>query len=448
MIDIDSLLAPIPGENSAGENLRYTPVYDSIQEARRADDQMDQGEWQHEVKISDWNIVLSQSVEALTKKTKDLQIAVWLLEALTVTYGFNGFNDGLKVIIGFLNNFWENLYPEIEEDDLDYRIGPFEFMNEKIWLPIKNIPVTDPSVSSGYSLIQYQESRQVGSKEDAAKLDKQKRQLRDEMIGDGKITVDTFNSAEHASSRKYYEMLYKEVSACVENFEYLDRLIDEKFGKEAPRLAEVKASLEECHLLITRIVNEKRELEPDPEPLLSETEAGQADKNVTLPDTIAEFKKDAAATGTITGQSIIGQYHVNRLLGSAGIEEAVWNDAVQKLNTTGIKSALEQLLGASCSAQSMREKTNYQLLTARICLKAGRPELARPVIEKLNTTIDELQLVKWESPIWIAEALGTLYQCLKAKGASDNDIKRAEELLLKLCTLDITKAIEFSDIKE
>ncbi len=446
MIDIDSLLAPIAGENTAGENLRYTPVYDSIQEARRADDQMEQGEWQHEVKTSDWNQVLSLSIEALTEKSKDIQIAVWLLEALTVTSGFKGFNQGLEVIIGFLNNFWDNLFPEIEDDDLDFRVGPFEFMNEKIWLPIKNIPVTDPSVSSGYSLIQYQESRQVGTEEAAAKLDKTKRQLRDEMIADGKITADTFNSAEHASSKQYYETLYEEINTCVDKFLTLDALIDEKFGKEAPRLAEVKASLEECHLLITKIVNKKRELEPDPEPMVSEANSEQTGENAVVQENTAQEQKQSGATGTTATHNIVGQYHVNRLLGSAGIEDAVWNDAVQKLNTTGIKSALEQLLGASCSAQSMREKTNYQLLMARICLKAGRPELARPVIEELHTTIDELQLVKWESPIWIAEALGTLYQCLKAKGATDDDIKRADELLPRLCTLDITKAIEFSDI--
>ncbi len=180
--------------------------------------------------------------------------------------------------------------------------------------------------------------------------------------------------------------------------------------------------------------------------MVSETKSEQTDENAVVQENTAQEQKQSGATGTTATHNIVGQYHVNRLLGSAGIEDAVWNDAVQKLNTTGIKSALEQLLGASCSAQSMREKTNYQLLMARICLKAGRPELARPVIEELHTTIDELQLVKWESPIWIAEALGTLYQCLKAKGATDDDIKRADELLPRLCTLDITKAIEFSDI--
>lgn len=134
-----------------------------------------------------------------------------------------------------------------------------------------------------------------------------------------------------------------------------------------------------------------------------------------------------------------GAYPVNRLLCSAGIEEAIWQDALKKLKTSGIKPALEQLLGASCSAQSVRETTNYRLLMAKLCLKAGRHDLARPLIESLNILVEELHLAQWESPIWIADVLSTLYQCLTAEGASDGDLQRAKELLPKLCTLDVTK---------
>ena len=116
-IDIDVILAPLPGDNPAGENLRYTPVYDEIKEARRADDPLDRGDWDREIKTSDWDRVIALSVEALTEKTKDLQIAAWLSEALTRTEGFEGLIVGLKILAGFLSNFWDTVYPEIDEDD-------------------------------------------------------------------------------------------------------------------------------------------------------------------------------------------------------------------------------------------------------------------------------------------------------------------------------------------
>ena len=51
-LDLETLLAPIPGENPAGTDVRYEGIYDAIREARRADDpDAPQGEWVHERKI-------------------------------------------------------------------------------------------------------------------------------------------------------------------------------------------------------------------------------------------------------------------------------------------------------------------------------------------------------------------------------------------------------------
>ena len=47
----NALLAPISTIYPCGESLRYTPVYDAIREARRADDDsLSQGVWQREYK--------------------------------------------------------------------------------------------------------------------------------------------------------------------------------------------------------------------------------------------------------------------------------------------------------------------------------------------------------------------------------------------------------------
>ena len=45
ILDFQSLIAPIPGENPAGASLRYEGAYDTIQESRRSEDELPQGEW-------------------------------------------------------------------------------------------------------------------------------------------------------------------------------------------------------------------------------------------------------------------------------------------------------------------------------------------------------------------------------------------------------------------
>lgn len=446
-MDIDAILEPLAGDKPSGENLRYTSVYDEIQEARRADDLLDQGEWQHEIKTADWSQVMALSAEALTTRTKDLRIAAWLLEALTHINGFHGVAQGLEILTGLLGRFWDSLYPEIEDDDLDYRVGPLEFINDKLWLPIKEIPMTDPGVTPGYSWIKWQESRDVGYEKDTVNqygdVIEDKKTARNEKMAEGKLAAEDFDAAVAAGSRAYYESLHQTIFQCTQLFVQFDAIVDEKFGRDAPRLAELKTSLEDCLALSTRIIKEKRQAEPDPEEEIEVDLEIQEETDVPQ-DPLGPPLSGRPARTSLVQTAGIGTYTVNRILGSAGIEEAVWQDALKKLGNEGIKPALEQLLGASCSAQSVREKTNFRLLMARLCLRAQRPDLARPIMEEINTLINELSLDRWESPIWIAEALGTLYQCLTAPGSSDDDHFRAQELLTRLCTLDITKAMEFS----
>ena len=54
VINVQELLSPIPGENPAGENLRYSGVHDQIREARRAEEALEQGDWKRDTKTADW----------------------------------------------------------------------------------------------------------------------------------------------------------------------------------------------------------------------------------------------------------------------------------------------------------------------------------------------------------------------------------------------------------
>ena len=106
-----------------------------------------------------------------------------------------------------------------------------------------------------------------------------------------------------------------------------------------------------------------------------------------------------------------------------------------------IKDALDRLVTASYSMPSERERNRYRLLIAKLCIKAERYDLARPIVEGLNALIDELHLEKWESPLWIAEVLEALYQCLTSGEPSGDDYGKAGELFRRLCATDVTKAI-------
>ena len=460
-IDIDAILAPIPGDNPAGEDLRYEPVYDEIKEARRADDELDRGDWEYEIKIADWDKAISLCVETLTERSKDLQIGAWLTEALVKTQGFEGLATGLKIITCFLTDFWDHVYPEIDEGDLDYRVGPLEFLNNNLGFPIKDVSVTDPRATPGYSWAKWDESRQVGSAKDHVNefgdVNESKKAARDEKIADGKLPAEDFDAAVAISSKAFYVELDGLLASCVEGFKAFDETVDEKFGNEGPRLAELKTSIEDCALLISRTLKKKRELEPDPKPKpeaepAAEVQAevppepAQDESGTGVTEPVAPLAEPVAAPAAYVPQvaAAPAQLPPNVSNDSDSMEQAFWDEALNTLQTSGMKKALATLLHASSSAPSIRQQSRYRLLLVKLCIKAGKPELARPIIEELYGLIEQLGLEQWESPMWIAEVLGVYYNILTVEGASDDDTNKAYyELFPRIVTNDITKAMDY-----
>ena len=115
------LLDPIPGDNPSGEELRYDPVYFEIEEARREEDRDPFG---GPPKLADWPLVADLSGKALATRSKDLQLAVWLTEAMVRREGLSAIHNGLNLIYGLLAKFWDTLYPQLEDGDAELRAMP------------------------------------------------------------------------------------------------------------------------------------------------------------------------------------------------------------------------------------------------------------------------------------------------------------------------------------
>ena len=67
-VDVEAILAVIPGDNPSGENLQYSGLHDEIREARRADDPSTKADWQTELKVADWDEVVSLAESALKRR--------------------------------------------------------------------------------------------------------------------------------------------------------------------------------------------------------------------------------------------------------------------------------------------------------------------------------------------------------------------------------------------
>ena len=269
-IDVEALFTKIPGDNPAGENLQYSGLYDEIRDARREDEDLDQGLWKHDRKTADWPRVLSIATDALAARSKDLQVAAWLAEALVKTSGFAGLRDGLRVMREMLEQFWDHLYPEIDEGDMEARANAIAWMDRPLVLPkaVKDVPITRSITGASYSFLQWEQSREFDIPERLDDLDSEGlervNELKQRAGEEGKITAEQWRIAKAATRRKFYEEIYPLLNQCWDEFEGLDRVMDERFGRHTPGLSALKKALDDVRSLVEKLLKEKRILEPDP----------------------------------------------------------------------------------------------------------------------------------------------------------------------------------------
>jgi type VI secretion system protein ImpA len=240
----EGLLNPIPGDNPSGKTLRYDPVYDKIREARREEDVLPQGEWSREVKKADFPLVIKLATEALSTKSKDLQLAAWLTEAVMFRDHVAGLREGLDLLRGFMETFWDTLYPEIDDGDLEFRAGPLAWVGSKLDAAVRRLPITKGKLD----YFKYQESRRVGYEADA--VSEEKAAARAAAIAEKKCTAEEFDEAVRATGDAYYEKLAANLAAALESLQSLETLSDEKFGREAPSFSNLRTALDELQDLV------------------------------------------------------------------------------------------------------------------------------------------------------------------------------------------------------
>ena len=254
----NDLLNPIAGENPSGQSLRYAPVYDKIKEARRQDDDAAQGDWKIERKAADWPFVIKTAGETLATKSKDLQLAAWLTEALLKTQGVGGLRDGLDLLKGLTETFWETLYPEIEDGDLELRAAPLDWVGGRLDRAVKDAALT----RGGYSWFAYKESRKVPTETEAGESTP-KAETREAAVADGKLTPEEFDKSFESSPKAYYVQLAADFDGALESLQALDGLCEEKFQDVAPSFGPLRQTLEEVQQAVRIFLQKKREKEPD-----------------------------------------------------------------------------------------------------------------------------------------------------------------------------------------
>ena len=248
--DLCALLAPLPGPEPTGESLRYSPVYAQIRDARLEEDQsLPMGEWTRALKKADWPAMETLCIDVLTTSTKDLQIAGWLTEAWTRRHGLAGLAAGAQLLEGLCRNFWDDIHPRIEDDDVEIRVAPLFWINDNIaqtlFLHLPLMPRADQSPAY-LSLSDWQ--RAVATEFAAGAS-------RDSKAAGAASRKDMLQEATHHIQTLVTVDIRAQQAG--ESWETLTRLLDEKLGEQSPSLSKVTESIKQIRLAVRSLLQDR-----------------------------------------------------------------------------------------------------------------------------------------------------------------------------------------------
>ncbi|MCY7293851.1 type VI secretion system protein TssA [Alteromonas sp. a30] len=226
---INNLLKDISKSAPCGADLKLNGAYAAINKARKSDDaSTPRGEWKHNLNTANWDEVTQLATESLRDKTKDLQIAIWLMEAQINKYGFEAIAPGVYFLHQLTQKFWGDIHPQMEDpkQDLEYRTNLIDWVNTKLHPTIKQLAITQTRNEQNYSWADWERAAQL----EQLPADQKKK------LGPDFIPVNTIVTAVIASPVTFYQELFKSLTLAIEALEDYASYFDNLLGSAAPAL--------------------------------------------------------------------------------------------------------------------------------------------------------------------------------------------------------------------
>ncbi|MBN9614633.1 MAG: hypothetical protein BGO25_06830 [Acidobacteriales bacterium 59-55] len=270
-ITVEALLQPIDPIAPAGVYLRYDPLYDQIAQARYAENaSLPQGIWQRPTQQADWLLVSELCTEALLHRSKDLQIAIWVTEAWLHLEGLAGYSKGCALILGLHQYFAATMYPAPELPDnippaavvlplrstdssVEHRANLIQWLNEKISLQIKMLPLTQPSAASGAAPFSFADL-------EAARHQDQihRRQHSGPQTATG---AETFERSLALAPLEPLAAMWTDIHEAIAITDMLDQMFDACYGPANGGLLEIKSILHQMERAISPALSDAQKSE-------------------------------------------------------------------------------------------------------------------------------------------------------------------------------------------
>ncbi|MDF2416831.1 type VI secretion system protein TssA [Acinetobacter beijerinckii] len=243
-MDILSLLTPINEQSPCGEDYSFSNEFHAIKKARTQDDVLlDQGDWVTEPKQADWDFVATTSINLLQSKSKDIRLLTWLAEAWANLYGFKGVSKSIELSHHLLEQYWLTLHPEVENDDLDQRIGLLQGLINQLPLLIKKVSLNNHAPF--YHLLDYDNFLYHENI--------RRKQSDDYDASTNPTELEQFEQALSNTDKNFQRENYQHFTEILQQWTTLKQVLDDLLGLDSPSFASIDSSLDTIHITLKKI---------------------------------------------------------------------------------------------------------------------------------------------------------------------------------------------------
>jgi type VI secretion system protein ImpA len=280
-IDMEALLAPIPGELATGADLRedFTPqsfyyrLRDARSEARAAERAADANPADDAAPPPQWRTVRDLSLQALSGKTKDLEIAAWLTEALVRSDGLRGLAAGAHLIGGLAKAYWDTLYPMPDEEGIATRVAPVSGLNGEggggtLIQPLRKLPLFSRPDGGMLAYWQYEQAEELKGEANAARV-KQR-------LAAGVLPLDLLENEARAAGQARFAILRGTAKQAGREWSDMSEVLDAKAGGDGPPTSHIRDLVIKITTMVSRYAPAESDEEPDAEAPEAEAEGGDA----------------------------------------------------------------------------------------------------------------------------------------------------------------------------
>jgi type VI secretion system ImpA family protein len=414
-IDLQKLTKPISASSPSGENV-YESVHRQIEEARSPS-----AEPGSKPRGPDWKKVLELGTKALENKTKDLQIAAYITEALGWLEGLDGLRQGFELLRMIQTEFWTSMFPLYEtNDDPGDRVSPYEFIDEVLpQILYLAIPLANAPRIGNFNLQQFIDVNQTGDQ------------------------LESRNDAIRRTETSFHLRLSEDLDACNAAFNAWKSGTIKLMDTHAPSLHNVSTVLHKLNSCL-RIIESVRPFLPAPAAPLAAQTGGEIDRTAS-PGITGGTSDMGVESQTLDGAAAEWERgtqgnSLNPEASAAQSAKDVAALATQLANSGRLDAAVKLLDGARQSTRCRRDRFIRQLELVELCLSRGLGHVARPLVDELLSVQEEKGLENWEDPALCARVLIATVACLRATNA-DHDTQRVPGILERLYRLDPRSAL-------